>query len=45
MRVIVKIETKNPKGVEVYLREILNQISKNKHFSITRYEIELSESR
>lgn len=45
MKVIIKIETNNPKSVEVYLREILNQISKNKHFSITRYEIEFSESR
>jgi len=45
LRVIIRIETRNPKGVEVYLREILNQISKNKHFSITRYEIEVSESR
>ena len=45
MKVIIEIETKNPKSVEVYLREILNQIPKNKHFSVTGYEIEVSESR
>jgi len=44
LKVIIKIQTKNPKSVEVYLREILNQISKNKHFCVTRYEIEFSEN-
>ena len=41
LRLVVKIETKNPKSVEVYLKEILNQMSKNKHFSIIGYEMEI----
>ena len=45
MGLVIKIEAKNPESVEVYLKEILNQISKNKHFSVTGYEMEIVKNR
>lgn len=41
LKVVIRIETENPESVKVYLTEILNQISKNRHFSITDYRIEI----
>lgn len=45
MKVIIEIMTKKPEGVKVYLREILNQISKNRHFFIVDYKMETTEDK
>lgn len=39
MKVIVTIKTEKPESVKVYLKEILNRISKNKYFQVTDYGI------
>jgi hypothetical protein len=38
-KIIIKIETENPEGVESYLREVLNVLSKNNFFSIKKWEL------
>ncbi len=43
MKVVIEIETEKKESVEAYLKEILRQISRNKHFSIINYEIKTVE--
>jgi len=44
LKVVIKIETEKIESVKVYMREILNQMARNKHFSITNYKMEIGES-
>lgn len=44
-KIIIEIETENPGGVESYLKEILNVLSKNDFFSIKKWELLEEDSR
>jgi len=42
-RVVINVETKRPESVRTYLIEILSTLSKNEHFSIEKFSVEISE--
>ncbi|MEM2027374.1 MAG: hypothetical protein QXT30_06415 [Candidatus Bathyarchaeia archaeon] len=44
-RVIIEIETNRPESIEIYLKEVLNGLLKNKFFPIKRFTIRISEER
>jgi len=41
LKVVIRVETEKPESVVVYVREILRQIAKNRHFLVSNYNIEL----
>lgn len=42
-KVTVEVETEKPRSVEIYLKEVLNTMSKNTFFSIKRFSVEASD--
>jgi hypothetical protein len=42
-KVIVEIKTEKPKGIEIYLEEVLSTLSKNNFFSIKKFTIKTIE--
>jgi len=42
-KVIVEIKTEKPKGIEIYLEEVLSTLSKNNFFSIKKFIIKTIE--
>ncbi|MEM1587389.1 MAG: hypothetical protein QXX99_08040 [Candidatus Bathyarchaeia archaeon] len=38
-KIIIEIETEKTEGIEIYLKEILNVMSKNKFFPIKRFKV------
>lgn len=40
-KIVIEIEAENPRGIEVYLREVLSTMAKNNFFSIKRFNIEV----
>lgn len=39
MKVKIEIETEKPASVTIYLDEVLKQMKRNEHFSISSYKI------
>jgi len=37
------VKTRKPESVKIYLKEVLSTLSKNKHFSIGKFTVEVSE--
>ncbi len=44
-KIVIEIETDKPKSIEIYLKEVLNTMSKNNFFSIKKYNLEIIEKK
>jgi len=42
-KVIIEIETDRPESVEIYMKEVLNGLLKNKFFPMNKFTIRISE--